>query len=244
MQHPPPILLQLTPQGLVPYGAYSAPQLEALTVGQVLTAKPRKGRSLPRNGAYWAGLSAAVKATEAWPTPEHLHADLKRLCGYVDVYHNPLTGHDEVRVQSTSFDKMTESEFAEYFRFAQARFIGRMGFDPWSSGMNLTGRPIYAKPEREARDPARMAKVADMPCCICHEYGLPQLSPTQVHHCIHGRYGTRRAPDSMTIPLCEGHHMGLLDGTKVALHRQSSEWRKAYGDDTRWISWTEERLNP
>ena len=108
--------------------------------------------------------------------------------------------------------------------------------------MNLTGRPIYAKPEREARDPARMEKVAGMRCCICEEYGLTQLSATQVHHCIHGRHGARRSPDSMTIPLCEGHHQGLMDVTKVALHRQPAEWRRAYGDDTRWISWVEERL--
>ena len=131
MQHPPPILVQKTPAGLMPYGAYSGPQLDALVVGQVLTCKERKNRGLPRNGAYWVGLGNAVQATDAWPTAEHLHTDLKRLCGYVDVYHNPLTRRDEVRVQSTAFNKMTESEFATYFRFAQSRFIATMGFDPW-----------------------------------------------------------------------------------------------------------------
>ncbi|WP_155774100.1 hypothetical protein [Rhodovulum sp. MB263] len=69
-----------------------------------------------------------------WPTTRHLHDDLKRLCGYVDVYHNPLTGRDEVRVQSTAFDKMGESEFAAYFRLAQMRFAQQMGFDPWVMG--------------------------------------------------------------------------------------------------------------
>ena len=108
--------------------------------------------------------------------------------------------------------------------------------------MSLDGRGIYQKPDREPRDTDRMEQVAEMPCCICDEYGLYQASPTQVHHCIHGRYGSRRSPDSMTIPLCEGHHQGNFDGTKVALHRQPAEWRRAYGDDTRWISWTEERL--
>lgn len=88
----------------------------------------------------------------------------------------------------------------------------------------------------------RLAALHDLPCCICHEYGLPQLSPTQAHHCIHGRYSTRRAPDEMTIPLCEGHHQGDFDTTKVALHRHPAEWRRAYGEDTRWISWADERL--
>jgi hypothetical protein len=131
MLNPPPILMQKTPQGWMPYGAHSAAMLDDLVMGQVMTCQPRKGRTLPRNAAYWAGLQAAVKATDAWPTPEHLHNDLKRLCGYVDVYHNPLTGRDEVRVQSTAFNKMSESEFAAYFRLAQLRFAEKMGFDPW-----------------------------------------------------------------------------------------------------------------
>jgi hypothetical protein len=50
----------------------------------------------------------------------------------VDVYHSPLTGRDEVRVQSTTFDAMSESEFAAYFRLAQMKFINAMGFDAWN----------------------------------------------------------------------------------------------------------------
>ena len=76
-------------------------------------------------------MMTAVKATDAWPTPDHLHQDLKRLCGYVDWYANPLTGRDEMRVQSTAFAKMSEAEFALYFRMAQMRFTEKMGFDPW-----------------------------------------------------------------------------------------------------------------
>ncbi len=128
----PPILIQKCPGGLLlPYGAHSAPMIEDMVVGQVFDCKPRKGRTEARNGAYWAGLTAAVKATDAWPTSTHLHNDLKRLCGYVDFYHNPLTGREEIRVQSTAFDKMGESEFAHFFRLAQAKFIAKMGFDPW-----------------------------------------------------------------------------------------------------------------
>lgn len=131
MKSPPPILLQKTPHGYAPYGAYSADMLDGLIMGQVLTCTPRKGRTLPRNAAYWAGLQQAVKASGAWPTASHLHNDLKRLCGYVDTYHNPLTGRDEIRVQSTAFDAMSESEFAAYFALAQMKFIAAMGFDPW-----------------------------------------------------------------------------------------------------------------
>lgn len=128
----PDMLLQITPSGIMPYALHSDAMLAGLPMGQVLTATPRKGRTVPRNSAYWAGLQTAVRATDAWPTPEHLHQDLKRLCGYVDWYANPLTGRDEMRVQSTAFAKMSEAEFALYFRMAQMRFTEKMGFDPWA----------------------------------------------------------------------------------------------------------------
>jgi len=128
---PPPILVQKTPDGILPYDRHSAEAIAEAVNGQVFTAKMRKGRRTDRNAVYWIGLGNAVRATDAWPTAEHLHRDLKRLCGYVEVYHNPLTGNDEVRIQSTAFDRMGESEFAAYFRLAQQRFISKMGFDPW-----------------------------------------------------------------------------------------------------------------
>ncbi len=113
---------------------------------------------------------------------------------------------------------------------------------------NLCNQPIHSKDpthrtkRNSGSDPARLSAVAAMPCVICTEYGLPQSSPTQVHHCIHGRYGTRKAPDSMTIPLCEGHHQGFFDIHKTAIHHEPAKWRDLYGKDTDWISWTEERL--
>ena len=128
---PPPILAQKTLDGIKPYNRYSADATSDDANGQVYKLTPRKGRLTARNSAYWVGLGIAVKATDAWPTRSHLHTDLKRLCGYVEVAHNPLTGNDEVRVQSTAFDKMKEPEFRAYFRMAQQRFIAKMGFDPW-----------------------------------------------------------------------------------------------------------------
>jgi hypothetical protein len=131
--NPPPILLQLCRDGVKPYDRISAMRMAEMPLGQVFRCEPRKGRTGPRNSAYWVGLQEAVKATDAWPTTEHLHDDLKRLCGYVDYYHNPLTGRDEVRVQSTKFAKMSEHQFAAFFRLAQMRFIEKMGFDPWQT---------------------------------------------------------------------------------------------------------------
>jgi len=98
----------------------------------VLTAKGSKGRKVSSTGAYWDELPVACKGCEAWPTASHLHDQLKKLCGYVESYYNPLTGNEEIRVQSTAFDKMSEADFKAYFRLAQERFIAIMGFDPWA----------------------------------------------------------------------------------------------------------------
>ena len=114
--------------------------------------------------------------------------------------------------------------------------------------MNLTGRAPYVKgqpvkPSRPSgKDPAYLTRVRELPCCICAEWGLPQLSPTQSHHPIHGRHGNRKVPDRMAIPLCEGHHQGMFDTSKLALHREPAEWKRLYGRDVGGISWTEERL--
>lgn len=118
--------------------------------------------------------------------------------------------------------------------------------------MNLAHQfkgPLGQKSEAEKENPARLAAVAAMPCVICYEYGMVQLSRTTVHHCIHGRNAydkrakkRRRAPDSMTLPLCDGHHQGDFDTSKIALHREPDEWKRRYGKDTEWLSWVEERL--
>jgi len=88
-----------------------------------------------------------------------------------------------------------------------------------------------------------MARVAELPCCICDAYGMPQISPTQVHHCIHGRYSTARRDDMMTIPLCEGHHQGMFDTSKLAIHREKRLWKEKYGPDTDYIERTIHRIN-
>lgn len=109
---------------------------------------------------------------------------------------------------------------------------------------NLAGKPpLGLKQPKAKKNPKHLARVAELPCVICHEYGMAQLSPTQVHHCIHGRNSQEKRPDEMTIPLCEGHHTGLMDTSKVAIHKASKSWAVLYGEDTRWISWVEDRLS-
>lgn len=109
--------------------------------------------------------------------------------------------------------------------------------------MNLMRKPpLGLKRERPAKNAAYLERVRALPCCICHEYGLPQLSPTEAHHVICGRGGNLKTPDIMSIPLCHGHHSGDFDTSKIAIHRQREAWVAEYGPDTDWTSWTQERL--
>lgn len=108
--------------------------------------------------------------------------------------------------------------------------------------MNAPGVIPNFKPEKLAKNPGYLARVRGRPCCICDAFGEQQLSPTAAHHPIHGRYSTRKRPDITAIPLCEGHHQGLLDTSKVAVHLRPDEWREIYGEDTDWIAPTQDAL--
>jgi len=98
------------------------------------------------------------------------------------------------------------------------------------------------KPPKAKKDPAYLAKVRELPCCICEAFGEMQVSATQAHHPIHGRFSVTRSPDDTAIPLCEGHHQGLLDTSKLALHRGKETWAAKYGLDTDWIDATRDKI--
>lgn len=109
--------------------------------------------------------------------------------------------------------------------------------------MNLTGRPpLGLKEPKPKKAPDHMARVADLPCVICAVFREPQMSPTEVHHVIHDRHGNKKSPDTETIPLCHGHHTGLMDGSKLALHPEPEAWRQRYGADHSWLDWVRDRL--
>ena len=119
---------------------------------------------------------------------------------------------------------------------------GPLGFKPEKGPKPRRKRLANkSKKPRQGADSAHLSFVRSLPCCICWEWNLPQLSPTAAHHCIHDRHGTRKAPDSMAIPLCEGHHQGLFDTSKLALHQAPQQWRDQYGPDHHWINWVTAR---
>ena len=108
--------------------------------------------------------------------------------------------------------------------------------------MNITQRQVQPKVPRPDKDPAYLAAVAALPCVVCETNGGAQQSRTTVHHTNCGRYGNRKTPDRQAIPLCDGHHQGNFDTSKIAIHRQTKLWRASYGQDTDYIARTQDAV--
>ena len=66
-----------------------------------------------------------------------------------------------------------------------------------------------------------MGRVARLPCVICKAW------PVQVHHCYHGRYGTRKESDFDTIPLCRACHADI--------HARKASWAAEHGPDYTYL---------
>ena len=89
------------------------------------------------------------------------------------------------------------------------------------------------KPENGTRRGLlHMRRVKQLPCVIC---GMP--GPSDAHHVISGRYGSAKASDFETVPLCKNHHQGP-DG----IHTAKTTWEFAYGPDTDYLSVTADML--
>ena len=107
--------------------------------------------------------------------------------------------------------------------------------------MNLANLPpLGQKAPKQPDDPEHLEKVRSLPCCICSAWGLPQTTPTEAHHCIHGRHSQQRRPDRQAIPLCTDHHRGRAGVFSV--HGTPAAFRTLFGDDTDWIAPTLDKI--
>jgi hypothetical protein len=84
-------------------------------------------------------------------------------------------------------------------------------------------------PKRQ-RDPAYLARVAELPCSVCGVYGV------HVHHRTGAGMG-RKADDYDTIPLCPTHHQHGNYG--IALHAGEKEWERRYGTQEEHVKKTQ-----
>jgi hypothetical protein len=83
---------------------------------------------------------------------------------------------------------------------------------------------VSAKTKARKASASYMAQVARLPCVICGAF------PVQVHHVICGRFGSRKASDFDTIPLCPACHLGP-DG----IHANKAAWVLRHGDDRDYL---------
>lgn len=91
--------------------------------------------------------------------------------------------------------------------------------------------PLGLKNKKHKKDEKFLQEIRSRRCIICQTFNEPQLSPTTAHHPIMERFGTRKRSDREAIPLCDGHHQGNFDTSKVAIHREPLKWRELYGPD-------------
>lgn len=108
---------------------------------------------------------------------------------------------------------------------------------------DLAGRGALGQREgKTSKRPDYLAAVRQMPCIVCEEFGEPQMSPTTAHHPIHDRHSQHKRPDTTAIPLCDGHHQGSWDCTKIAIHQRPQVWRSMYGRDIDFTPRIQDRL--
>ena len=91
--------------------------------------------------------------------------------------------------------------------------------------------PVGLKTGKPKKNKKNLDKIRQMPCCFCQRFGKNQQPPTTAHHPIHERFGTEKVADEKAIPLCEGHHQGLWDQSKIAIHKEPKLWQETYGAD-------------
>lgn len=116
------------------------------------------------------------------------------------------------------------------------------GRDPYQKGQDKSSAPRKGIRKVSAKKSAYRASsegkaameymnlVKQLPCCIC---GAP--APSIAHHVINDRFGTRKASDFDTIPLCQLHHD---HGHPDAIHTNKTAWAAKYGPDYSYVETT------
>jgi hypothetical protein len=125
----PTAIVRLDRGRLSPVSAFDAELIDAMPNGQEFDIVPRSKRSGAHNSLYWVQLGRIVKATEAFPTPEHMHRWLKVRLGYTEAICDPSGKPIAFIPESTGFDKMTQAEFNVYHEKALQLIAQEMGID-------------------------------------------------------------------------------------------------------------------
>jgi hypothetical protein len=96
-------------------------------------------------------------------------------------------------------------------------------------------------PKRDL-DPDYLARVADLPCCVCELLGVEQKFSTEVHHKLVRGKGIR-ASDYETMPLCFAHHSAQTPlPFGHAVHKGTKSFEAQYGTQDDHIKETQRKL--
>lgn len=127
---PAPIIVRKTPRGLSPVMAGDAEDLMNFPLNTEFDLVPRTKRSWPQLKLYWSVLGRVVKATQGWPSAEHLSDEIKLTLGYRRQLANLRTGEVTETVDSIALDKMKPEQFREFFDDAMRLLADRLEYDP------------------------------------------------------------------------------------------------------------------
>lgn len=131
-EKPPHIEVVATPRGLRPHLPDDAEKLVAVPLGHIFELVPVTKRSHRQLRTYWRALGIVVKTTGKWPTAEHLHDELKWVCGYRSKFIDWETGEIRERPDSIALDAMSHEEFCQFMDIAMEKLAEAVGFDPLS----------------------------------------------------------------------------------------------------------------
>lgn len=101
------------PHMLIPSDDRACGQITKLPIGEDVTVKVVRGRSLPQHRLFWAVLSHVAEASQ-WETPERLLIAIKIRLGRYDLMKMP-SGKVVPVPDSISFQAMPQDEFQKFF---------------------------------------------------------------------------------------------------------------------------------
>lgn len=129
-ERPPHIEVVMTPRGLRPHLPDDAEKMVSIPLGNTFELVPLTKRSNRQLRTYWKALGIAVKATNKWPTAEHLHDEIKFTLGYRKLVADLRTGEVAEMVDSIALDKMDHETFCAFMNQAMELLADAVGFDP------------------------------------------------------------------------------------------------------------------
>lgn len=131
-EKPPHIEVVMTPRGLRAHTSFDAEAMVAVPLGHTFELVPVTKRSSKQLRTYWRALGIVVKATNKWPTAEHLHDEIKFTLGYRKQIADLKTGEVSEVLDSVALNEMDHDAFCRFMDQAMALVADAVGFDPLS----------------------------------------------------------------------------------------------------------------